>query len=190
VIHSTSHKDVPQAEYDIVINPRMAFGTGHHETTSLVVEALLEADLTGKSLFDVGCGTSILSILARMRGAMPVTAIDTDTWCVENSKKNIALNGVTHITVELGDVNLLKGKDPFDVIVANINRNILLNDMKHYAACMKPCAELYVSGFYTEDIPVIREEAEKQGLRFELYKEKNNWAIVKFTLQSPPLMSV
>jgi ribosomal protein L11 methyltransferase len=182
VIHSTFHKDVPQAEYDIVINPKMAFGTGHHETTSLVVDVLLEADLTGKSLLDVGCGTSILSILARMRGAIPVTAIDIDTWCVENSKENIALNGMTHITVELGDANLLKGKEPFDVIVANINRNILLNDMKLYVACMKSCSELYVSGFYTEDIPVIREEAEKQRLHFEFYKEKNNWAMVKFTL--------
>jgi ribosomal protein L11 methyltransferase len=182
VIHSTFHKDVPQVEYDIIINPRMAFGTGYHQTTNLVINALLKNNLKGKSVLDMGCGTSVLAILACMRGAAPVTAIDIDTWCVENSKENIALNGLTGITVELGDVSLLKGKEPFDVIIANINRNVLLNDMKHYASCMKPTSELYTSGFYVEDIPIIREEAEKNKLRFDFYEENNNWAIVKFTL--------
>ncbi|KAA6329358.1 Ribosomal protein L11 methyltransferase [termite gut metagenome] len=182
VIHSTFHKDVPQVEYNIIINPRMAFGTGYHQTTNLVINALLKNNLKGKSVLDMGCGTSVLAILACMRGAAPVTAIDIDTWCVENSKENVALNGLTGITVELGDVSLLKGKEPFDVIIANINRNVLLNDMKHYASCMKPTSELYTSGFYVEDIPIIREEAEKNKLRFDFYEENNNWAIVKFML--------
>lgn len=182
VIHSTFHQDVPQAEYDIVINPQMAFGTGHHETTSLIIGELLESELNGKSLLDMGCGTSILAILARMRGAAPCTAIDIDEWCVRNSIENIELNNVTDITVEEGDAAALKGKGPFDVVIANINRNILLNDMKQYAACMHPGSELYMSGFYIDDIPVIRAEAERNGLTFVHHKEKNRWAAVKFTL--------
>lgn len=172
VIHSTFHHDVPQAEYDIVINPQMAFGTGHHETTSLIIGELLEADLQGKALLDMGCGTSILAILARMRGAAPCTAIDIDEWCVRNSLENIELNHVDNISVFQGDASILPDKGPFDVVIANINRNILLNDMKHYVARMNPGARLFMSGFYTDDIPAIREEAERNGLRFVHHKEK------------------
>ena len=183
VIHSTFHHDVPKAEYDIVINPQMAFGTGHHETTSLIISELLNSELEGKSLLDMGCGTSILAILARMRGATPCTAIDIDEWCVRNSIENIELNKVTDIDVELGDAGTLQGKGPFDVVIANINRNILLNDMKQYVACMHPGSELYMSGFYVDDIPVIREEAERNGLSFIHHQEKNHWAAVKFILK-------
>ena len=180
VIHSTFHHDIPQAEYDIVINPQMAFGTGHHETTSLIIGELLDNNLQGKSLLDMGCGTSILAILARMRGAVPCTAIDIDEWCVRNSLENIELNGVDRISVFQGDASALKGKGLFDVIIANINRNILLNDMKQYVSCMHPGSELYMSGFYVDDIPVIQAEAERNGLHFVHHKEKNRWAAVKF----------
>ena len=180
VIHSTFHHDIPQAEYDIVINPQMAFGTGHHETTSLIIGELLDNNLQGKSLLDMGCGTPILAILARMRGAVPCTAIDIDEWCVRNSLENIELNGVDRISVFQGDASALKGKGPFDVIIANINRNILLNDMKQYVSCMHPGSELYMSGFYVDDIPVIQAEAERNGLHFVHHKEKNRWAAVKF----------
>ena len=165
VIHSTFHRDIPQAEYDIVINPQMAFGTGHHETTSLIIGELLDNDLQGKSLLDMGCGTSILAI-----------------WCVRNSLENIELNGVDRISVFQGDASLLKDQEPFDVIIANINRNILLNDMKRYVSCMHPGSELYMSGFYVDDIPVIQAEAEHNGLRFVHHKEKNRWAAAKFVL--------
>ena len=180
VIHSTFHTDVPHAEYDIVINPQMAFGTGHHETTSLILGELLESDLQDKAVLDMGCGTSILAILARMRGAKPCTAIDIDEWCVRNSQENITLNGVDGITVCLGDASILSDKGPFDVVIANINRNILLADMQHYVARMNPGARLLMSGFYTDDIPVIRAEAERLGLTFEGHREKNRWAAVKF----------
>ena len=180
VIHSTFHNDVPQAEYDIVINPQMAFGTGHHETTSLIIGELLDSDLQGKALLDMGCGTSILAILARMRGAHPCTAIDIDEWCVRNSLENIELNGVDNIAVSQGDASSLESKGPFDMVIANINRNILLADMKHYIARMNPGAELLMSGFYIDDIPVIREEAERNGLHFVHHREKNRWAAVKF----------
>ena len=181
-IHSTFHKDTPKTEYEILINPQMAFGTGHHETTSSIISELLNADLKDKSVLDMGCGTSILAILASMRGANPVTAIDIDDWCVNNSKDNLILNQINNITVELGDASLLKGRKPFDVIIANINRNILLADMPQYAACMHAGSELYMSGFYVQDIPVIREKAENLGMKFIHYREKNNWAAVKFIM--------
>ncbi len=181
VVHSTFHRDIPQMEYDIVINPQMAFGTGHHETTSLIASELLQADLEGKCVLDMGCGTSILAILARMRGAFAVTAIDIDTWCVNNSLENIRLNGLSHIGVELGDAAVLQGKGPFDIVIANINRNILLRDMISYISCMRKGSEMYISGFYVEDIPVLREKAEELGLTFVHHREKNNWATVKFT---------
>ena len=181
-IHSTFHKDTPQTEYEILINPQMAFGTGHHETTSSIICELLDADLKGKSVLDMGCGTSILAILSSMRGADPVTAIDIDDWCVNNSRDNIELNGIHNIQVELGDAALLEGREPFDVIIANINRNILLADMDRYAACMHPGSELFMSGFYVQDIPVIREKAGSLGMTFVHHREKNNWAAVKFVM--------
>lgn len=180
VIHSTFHKNVPQAEYDIVINPQMAFGTGHHETTSLIIGELLDSDLQEKSLLDMGCGTSILAILARMRGATPCTAIDIDEWCVRNSLENIELNRVDNIDVFQGDASSLKDKGPFDIIIANINRNILLNDMKHYVSRMNQGGSLLMSGFYANDIPVIQAEAENNGLHLIHHREKNQWAVVLF----------
>ncbi len=179
VIHSSFHKDVPKAQYDIIINPQMAFGTGHHETTSLIIEELLDCQLEGKSLLDMGCGTSILAILARMKGAYPCTAIDIDEWCVRNSQENIALNKVDGITVLQGDASSLTGLGPFDIIIANINRNILLNDMKRYVACMRKGAEIFMSGFYIDDIPVLQAEAERNGLQLVSHKEKNRWAAIK-----------
>ena len=184
VVHSTFHHDVPQVPYDIVINPQMAFGTGHHETTSLIIGELLDSDLQGKSVLDMGCGTSILAILARMRGAAHCTAVDIDDWCVRNSLENITLNHLDSIDVYQGDASSLADKGPFDVVIANINRNILLADMKYYTARMNPSATLLMSGFYTDDIAAIRSEAESLGLRFVEYREKNRWAAVKFELKN------
>ena len=181
VIHSTFHQDVPQAEYDIVINPQMAFGTGHHETTSLIIGELLDTDLQGKRVLDMGCGTSILAILARMRGASSCTAIDIDDWCVRNSLENITLNHLDGIHVYQGDASSLTDKGPFDVVIANINRNILLADMRHYVARMSQGAMLLISGFYTEDIPTLRSEAERLGLHYTEEREKNHWATLAFT---------
>lgn len=180
IIHSTFHKDVPKAEYDIVINPQMAFGTGHHETTSLVIEYLLEEELSGKRVIDMGCGTSVLAIMASMLGASRCTAIDIDDWCVRNSKENIQLNNISNITVIHGDANVLNKVDTCNLFIANINRNILINDMNRYMAKMEDGATLFMSGFYTEDIDEIRKSAESNGLTFVSYKQKNNWAAVKF----------
>lgn len=180
VIHSTFHHDVPEAEYDIAINPQMAFGTGHHETTSLVIGEILDSNMDGKKVLDMGCGTSILAILARMKGAASCTAIDIDDWCVRNSIENIELNGVDEIEVCLGDASILADKGPFDMVIANINRNILLADMQHYVARMNEGATLLMSGFYVDDIPLIKAEAERLGLTFNGYKEKNRWVVTSF----------
>ena len=180
VIHSTFHHDVPEAEYDIAINPQMAFGTGHHETTSLVIGEILDSNMDGKKVLDMGCGTSILAILARMKGAASCTAIDIDDWCVRNSIENIELNGVDEIEVCLGDASILADKGPFDMVIANINRNILLADMQHYVARMNEGATLLMSGFDVDDIPLIKAEAERLGLTFNGYKEKNRWVVTSF----------
>lgn len=178
LIHSSFHKNLPKAKYDIIIDPKMAFGTGHHETTSLMIAEILKMDLKGKSVLDMGCGTAVLAILAAMKGANPVTAIDIDTWCIENSIENIEKNGVGEISVQLGDASLLENQH-YDVIIANINRNILLSDIKKYSACLSKGGALYMSGFYTEDIPLIEKEANKYHLSLKSYKEKNNWVVVE-----------
>ncbi|OJX83823.1 MAG: ribosomal protein L11 methyltransferase [Paludibacter sp. 47-17] len=177
VIHSSFHTDVPQAEYDIVIDPKMSFGTGHHETTSLMIEEILSVDLNGKLVLDMGCGTAVLAILAAKRGAKPVIAIDIDPWCTENSAENIQTNGVNWIQIELGGAEKLKTVKA-DVIFANINRNILLEDMKQYSASLNEGGVLYMSGFYTADIPVLEEEMNHNGLKLISSREKNNWAVV------------
>ena len=179
VIHSSFHQNIPQLPYDIVINPKMAFGTGHHSTTSLMVSYLLELDLENKSFLDMGCGTAILAILARMKNANPVTAIDIDEWAYENSAENVLLNHTEDIEIKLGDVSLL-GKDKYDFIFANINRNILLADISVYVSCLFRGASLYMSGFYQEDIEAIRNECEKHNLKFISFKEKANWSAVHF----------
>lgn len=178
VIHSSFHTDIPSAEYDIVIDPKMSFGTGHHETTSMMIEEILDADLKGKSVLDMGCGTAVLGILAAKRGASPVLAIDIDPWCTENSKENIQNNGVEWIQVVLGGAEQLENVK-VDVIFANINRNILLEDIKKYSACLGEGGVLYMSGFYTSDIPVLMEEANRYGLQLKASREKNNWAAIK-----------
>jgi ribosomal protein L11 methyltransferase len=178
VIHSSFHQNVPKATYDIIIDPKMAFGTGHHETTSLVIGELLKMDLEGKKVLDMGCGTAVLAILASMRGAKYIVAIDIDTWCTENSLENLDVNKISNIEVKLGGAELLAGLH-FDIVLANINRNILLADMEKYADCLSSGGELYMSGFYKEDIPLIEAEASSNKLKLIDFKEKNNWVVVK-----------
>ncbi len=180
VIHSTFHKDIPKAKYDILIDPKMAFGTGHHETTSQMLTEILDFDFEGKDVLDMGCGTAVLGILAAKKGAKSVLAIDIDDWVCDNAEENKSLNSVEYVEIKCGDASLLSPERTFDVIFANINRNILLNDLCHYAAVMRPGASIFMSGFYVEDIPMIREEAEKQGLKFNHFRDKNNWVAIQF----------
>ena len=180
VIASTFHKDVPDAEYHITIDPRMAFGTGHHATTSQMIGQILDNNMEGLDVLDMGCGTGILAILARMRGAKHCVAIDNDEWCVSNTLENISLNNVNNIDVVEGDVSALDKYGHFHVVIANINRNILLADMHHYVDHMTSGSLLFMSGFYTEDVPAIRQEAERLGLVFIECRDQDNWACVKF----------
>lgn len=180
VIRSSFHKDTPQVPFDIIIDPKMSFGTGHHETTSLMIGYLLYMDVTGKSLLDMGCGTAVLAILARMKGANPVLGIDIDDWAVNNSRENIVLNNTSDIEIETGGAELLPGRK-FDIILANINRNILLADISEYAKSLESGGILLMSGFYTEDIEAIENEATKHQLKKTGFTERNRWVAVKFS---------
>ena len=180
VIHSTFHTDVPKARYDILIDPKMAFGTGYHQTTCHMLRAILASDMNGKSVLDMGCGTALLAILARKHGATDVVAIDIDEFAYENAKENVVLNNTPDIEVRIGGADAIKENDCFDYVIANINRNILLADMVNYVRCMHPGSQIFISGFYTEDMEVLKEEAARHGLRYIGYAEDNRWAMMRF----------
>ena len=169
----------PNLEYDIVIEPKMSFGTGHHETTHMMIQHLLDLDLNNKKVLDMGCGTGILAIFAEMKGAQPIDAIDIDSWCYENSVENCERNHCTHISVYEGDASLLKNKK-YDLVIANINRNILLNDIQIYSSCLNDKGVLLLSGFYKEDIPIIDAETSKYNLRLDKNIVRNNWVALKY----------
>ncbi len=171
-------KDV---EFEIIIEPKMSFGTGHHETTFMMLQFILDTEFKNKTVLDMGCGTAVLAILASMCGAKTVEGIDIDEWCIENSEENIERNNCNNINVFLGDAANLKSKK-YDVVIANINRNILLNDMQAYKQTLSKGGELYLSGFYQEDLPIIKECCEKLGFTFAENKTKNNWVAAKFIL--------
>ena len=169
----------PGMEYDIVIEPKMSFGTGHHETTHMMIQQLLDMDLLGKKTLDMGCGTGILAIFAEMRGAQPIDAIDIDNWCYQNTVENVERNNCKHISSFEGDAALLHGKS-YDVIIANINRNILLNDMETYMNCLNDGGVILFSGFYKEDIPIMDKEVCKYGLKLDRTIERNNWISLRY----------
>lgn len=165
--------------YDIVIEPKMSFGTGHHETTHMMIQHILKNDFEEKSVLDMGCGTGVLAILSEKRGAIKIDAIDIDNWCYLNSLENIERNSCKNISVYEGDVNLLNGNS-YDTVIANINRNILLQDLGVYISCLNPNGELYLSGFYKDDISLIEEKCNMHGLKHVETLEKNHWVALKF----------
>lgn len=171
--------ETPNLKYDIIIEPKMSFGTGHHETTHMMVQHLLDIDLESKKVLDMGCGTGILAIFSEMKGAKPIDAIDIDEWCYENSLENCERNKCEHIFVHQGDASLLINKK-YDVIIANINRNILLADIKIYAHCLNENGVLLLSGFYQEDISIIDAETSKYNLKLDTIIERNNWVAIKY----------
>ncbi|AKQ47348.1 50S ribosomal protein L11 methyltransferase [Rufibacter radiotolerans] len=170
--------------YDIVITPKMSFGTGHHETTTLMIENQLTLDHTGKRVLDMGCGTGILAIMAEQLGAREVLAVDIEDWTVENARENAERNNCKTLEVRLGDASVLQGEAPFDLILANINRNVLLEDMPVYSKLLLPGGPLVLSGFYTEDLPVLQEKATECGLSFQNSRSKNNWVSAIFLKNS------
>ena len=191
VIHDTAHDDVPEAQYDIRINPCQAFGTGSHETTRMIMRQLLAMPMSGRYVVDAGTGTGILAILCRMLGAAHVFAYDIDEWSVRNAKANLLLNDIHEaVEVHLGDSRVLPVQETLaeplaqaisfapTLLIANINRNILLADMPRFSDSLSPEGELLLSGFYTEDVPILLKEAENHGLHPILQSQDSNWALL------------
>ncbi|WP_276803635.1 50S ribosomal protein L11 methyltransferase [Odoribacter laneus] len=183
LIRAGFHPTIPGIDYDIIIEPKMSFGTGHHPTTTLMLETLLDfsGQMKGKRVLDMGCGTGILSILAAKLGASTVTGIDIDEWSYRNARENIENNQLQNIQIKIGNAGLLEKEKEFDFILANINRNILLTDMPFYERCLKDGGILIMSGFYTHDLPSIRQKAAELGMTYGDQKMKQNWVAVSFT---------
>jgi ribosomal protein L11 methyltransferase len=181
LVRSPFHeKPIEDPAYEILIEPKMAFGTGYHETTSLMIQHLLELNLRGFQILDMGCGTGILGILASMKGASRVSGIDIDQWATENAEENIKINRIANMDIHLGDASSLSEKQKFDIILANINRNILLDDMPQYNQAAKPGTQIFLSGFYKEDLPRIEKVTSQLNWQQISIKEQNNWVAVSY----------
>ncbi len=171
--------DKPTTKYDLVIEPKMSFGTGHHETTYMMIQHILKNDFKNKSVLDMGCGTGVLAILAEKVGANELDAIDIDNWCYVNSLENVERNNCEKVSVYEGDVKLLDGNN-YDIIIANINRNILLVDIPRYTKCLNKNGTLFLSGFYKEDIHMIESKCNEDMLKLEEIIERGQWVSLKF----------
>jgi ribosomal protein L11 methyltransferase len=174
VIRAHFHNAFPDVRHEIIITPKMSFGTGHHETTSLMMNEMLELNFKGKSVLDMGSGTGVLAILASKLGAINLVGIDFDKWAFKNAKENTVLNNISNIHLIHGDVNAI-GNAKYDVILANINKNIILNDIEIYIGAMADAAIILLSGFLEEDVPLILERTEQLGLQLVVSKNKNKW---------------
>ena len=177
IIRAPFH-EAPDVEYDIIISPKMSFGTGHHETTFLISERLFNLDLEGVSVMDMGCGTGVLAIIAKKLGAGYTEGIDIENWAYQNSVENALMNNILNIIFIEGDARLL-GERKFDLFIANINRNILSEDMPKYADSMNDGGTLLLSGFYNTDVEVLKQRGEECGLKFVNSTSKNNWALIQ-----------
>jgi ribosomal protein L11 methyltransferase len=180
LIRAPFHSEYPSAPYEIVIEPRMAFGTGNHETTYLMISQILDLDLKGKKVLDMGCGTGVLGILASMKGAENILAIDIDENAYNVTLENTKVNRISNMIVKLGGADLLNGGN-FDCIFANIQRNVLLQDLPSYCNALNIKGTVIMSGFYQSDLEAIKIKAESLGMKLISYKEKNNWVAAKFS---------
>jgi ribosomal protein L11 methyltransferase len=180
LVRAPFHPREPQYPLELIIEPRMSFGTAHHETTSLMMEWLLDFPPVGQAVLDMGSGTGILAILSAKLGADAVTAVDNDEWAYSNASDNVRINGTPGIRVLMGDAGALKGLGTFGIILANINRNILLADIPAYAAVLEIGGILYLSGFYLPDLAIISDVAKANGLVYVRYLERNNWVAARF----------
>ena len=178
-VRAPFHEADPNYEFDLVIEPKMSFGTANHETTAQIITLMLETDFKGKDVLDMGSGTAVLAILAKKLGAAKTVAIDNDEWAYRNAFTNCELNGINDIEVVLGDAHAI-GDAKYDVVLANINRNILLRDMHHYVDAMRSQAHIFFSGFYNEDLDSIKEEAARLGLHYVRHLSRNNWVAAEF----------
>jgi ribosomal protein L11 methyltransferase len=176
LIRADFHKPEKQYRHEIIITPKMSFGTGHHQTTYLMVKNQMDMDHRNKTVMDAGCGTAILSVMASKLGAMRVDAFDIDEWSVINGQENVEVNKCNNITIRQGKISDLTFNDNFDIILANINKNILLVEMAQYAAYLKPGGLLLLSGFYEKDIPDLMAEAMRYSLEKVRSDARENWA--------------
>lgn len=183
VIRAAFHKLSKRFPYEIIITPKMSFGTGHHQTTYLMIKSQLWLDHKDKRVMDAGCGTAVLSIMASYRGASEVEAFDIDEWSILNGKENAQLNGCTNIRIRQGTVNDFQWPEPFDIILANINKNILLKEMGSYASHLVADGLLQLSGFYVTDIIDLTHEAAKHGLIPVSQDVREQWATLRLTKQ-------
>ena len=182
IIHGSNKEISRDYKYDIIINPVQSFGSGYHETTRMILTYLLYMDITDKAVLDMGCGTGVLGILACLRGAGSLVAIDIDEWSWRNAIENIEANDIEGAEVIHGDASQLADfPNCFDIVLANINRNILLNDMETYISTMTDGAQLIMSGFYLEDLNMIRSKAESLSLHYLDHRTDNDWTSVRFT---------
>lgn len=179
VIRAPFHQINPSPEFDIIVEPKMAFGTGHHETTFLVSDFLFSEKIRNKTICDAGTGSGVLSIIASKLGAKSIFAYDIDEWSYKNTMENIKINKVKGVEVKQGKVDLIKGKI-FDTILANINRNILLNDVEAFSQSLNLKGRIIVSGFYSQDLPIIRDTFAKNNLILDTFRSKNNWIAAIF----------
>lgn len=182
-IRAPFHEPNKDAKFNILLNPKMAFGTAHHETTAMMIEHVLNTDCNGLRILDMGSGTAVLAILASLKGASELIAIDNDEWAFHNATENFGLNNVDNIVAVLGDANNLKEYELFDIILANINKNILLHDIKYYTESLKSGGKIFFSGFYEYDLEDIKNECSKNGLVFVGYLTKNEWTAAEFIKQ-------
>ena len=180
-IRATFHNPQPNYEYDIIINPKMSFGTGHHETTQLIVSEQLNIDHENKHILDVGTGTGVLAIMGYKLGAKSITATDVDNWCIENSMENFNLNQVENFEILQGTIDKLTLPESYDIIYANINKNVLLNDLPVYSNILNETGILLLSGFYFDDIDVLKEKAAQNQLISEHTKTRNNWTMMRLS---------
>lgn len=176
LIRAFFHQPDPRYPLEVVITPKMSFGTGHHQTTYLMIKHQLEIDLKGKRVMDAGCGTAILAIVASKLGAREVEAFDIDEWSINNGNENIAVNGAANINIQLGTISEVKLEGSFDVILANINKNILLAEIARYQSYLVPGGYLLLSGFYTQDISDLKMEAAKYNLAEVNHSSRDSWA--------------
>jgi ribosomal protein L11 methyltransferase len=175
VVRATFHEPMPQYAHEIIITPKMSFGTGHHQTTRLMLRHQLEVDHQGKRVLDVGCGTGILAILAGRLGAAEVKACDIDEWAVENSRENFELNSCSNIEVRPGTLQQVSFEGTYDIILANINKNVLLEEMETYMQYLKPQGILFLSGFYEADVEDLMGEAAKYKLKLQARASEKSW---------------
>lgn len=181
-IRAPFHNSLTGVEFEIIIEPQMSFGTAHHETTHQMVQLLMDEDVQGKYVLDMGSGTAVLAILASLKGAKTVDAIDIDEWAYNNARDNVRKNNLDNINVLMGGAELLKNQK-YDLVLANINKNILLSDMKHYEKVMSGNAKILFSGFYRNDLEDIKTEAAKYKLSFSHHLERNKWIAAVFRKQ-------